>query len=147
MFGAGTDTTTTAMKWFILYMLHHPEVQQRMRQEIHDVIGNSRFPSLEDRINLPYTDAVLYETLRVGNITANSLPHGLTEDLEFRGHLIPKHAMLIPSLDSILNDPKIFEDPCLFKPERFMDDKGHLTGTEKVLTFGIGKLVCVLFDK
>ena len=110
-----------------------------MRKEIHDIIGESRFPSLEDRSKLPFCDAVLFETLRLGGIAPFSVPHGLTRDLKFNGHLIPKDAMILPCLDSILNDPKLFENPFIFNPDRFLDENGKLKGTEKVLTFGLGK--------
>ena len=139
LFVAGTDTTATTLKWFILFLLHNPTIEQSMRKEINGVIGKSRYPSLDDRLKLPYCEAVLYETLRVGSITPFSLPHSLTQDLEFRGHLIPKHALIIPCLDSILNDPEIFENPFIFNPDRFIDEDGKLNGTEKVLTFGLGK--------
>ena len=121
-------------------MLKNPTIEQRMRKEIHDVVGESRYPTLEDRSNLPLCDAVLYETLRVGNIVAfGAVPHGLTQDLEFKGHLIPKHALIIPCLDSILNDPDLFENPSVFNPDRFIDQNGKLRGIENVLTFGLGK--------
>ena len=90
LFVAGTETTATALKWFIVFMLNKPDIQQRMREEILRVVGDSRFPSDKDRINLPYCDATLHETLRLGNISAMGVPHGLTRDLEFRGYTIPK---------------------------------------------------------
>ena len=139
LFNAGTETTATTLRYFILFLLHNPKIEQRMRKEIHGIVGESRFPSLADRSKLPYCDAVLYETLRVGSIAPFSVPHGLTQDLKFKGHLIPKDATIIPCLDSILNDPEIFENPSVFNPDRFIDENGKLKGTEKVLTFGIGK--------
>ena len=138
LFVAGTETTSTALKWFIVFMLNKPDIQQRMRKEILDVVGDCRFPSYSDRGNMPYCDAVIHETLRVGNIAPLSLPHGLTRDLEFRGYVIPKHALIVPSLDSILTDPEVFEEPFEFNPERFLND-GVLSGTEKVHAFGVGK--------
>ena len=138
LFVAGTETTSTALKWFIVFMLNKPDIQQRMRKEILDVVGDCRFPSYLDRGNMPYCDAVIHETLRVGNIAPLSLPRGLTRDLEFRGYVIPKHALIVPSLDSILTDPEVFEEPFEFNPERFLND-GVLSGTEKVHAFGVGK--------
>ena len=135
---AGTETTATTLRWFIVFMLHKPEIQQRMHEEILTIVGHSRFPSNTDRVKMPYCDAVLHETLRFGNIAAIGVPHGLTRDLEFRGHTIPKHATIIPFLDSILNDPELFDQPSEFKPDRFLKD-GVLSGTEKVHAFGIGK--------
>ncbi|KAK3083803.1 hypothetical protein FSP39_003408 [Pinctada imbricata] len=143
LFVAGTETTSTALRWFTLTVLHKPEIQERMRAEIRKEIGESKLPSMADRSKLPYCDSVIHEVLRFGNIAPLSVPHGLTEDLQFRGFLIPKHAMLMPNLDSVLNDPEIFENPSEFIPTRFLSADGTLTGTEKVHTFGIGRRICL----
>ena len=109
-----------------------------MREEILRVIGDSRFPSDTDRASLPFCDATMHESLRVGNIAAMGVPHGLTRDQEFRGYTIPKHATVMPFLDSILNDPELFEEPFEFNPDRFFKN-GTFSGTEKLHAFGIGK--------
>jgi cytochrome P450 len=88
---------------------------------------------------LPYTEAVLYEVLRLGCIVPLSIPHGLTTDLKYKDFVIPKDAILIPNLHSILFDSDIFESPKDFRPERFMDDNGILKNTDKVLAFSLGK--------
>ena len=72
------------------------------------------------------------------------LPSGLTVAApdafgRIPGVLIPKHALIIPCLDSILNDPELFENPSVFNPDRFIDETGKLKGIENVLTFGLGK--------
>lgn len=139
LFVAGTETTSTAIRWFCLFMIRHPEVQEKMRNEINDVIGTSRFPSLEDKQNLPYCEAVIHETLRIGTIAPLSVPHGLASDLKFNGFTIPKDALLIPNLYSVFFDENIFPDPYDFKPERFLDEKGNLKNTDKVLAFSLGK--------
>jgi cytochrome P450 len=139
LFVAGTETTSTALRWFAVFMIRNPEVQNKMRKEISDVIGNSRYPSMNDKPNLPYTDAVLYEVLRIGCIVPLSLPHGLTTDLKYKDFVIPKDAILIPNLHSILFDSDIFENPMDFLPERFLDADGKLKNTDKVLAFSMGK--------
>nr|XP_022332619.1 cytochrome P450 2C28-like isoform X1 [Crassostrea virginica] len=143
LFVAGTETTSTALRWFSLFMIRHPDVQDKMRKEINDVIGTSRFPSLEDKPKLPYCEAVIHETLRVGAIGPISVPHGLTSDLKYNDFTIPKEAILIPNLYSVFFDETIFPNPHAFKPERFLDDEGKLQNTEKVLAFSLGRRVCL----
>ena len=126
LFVAGTETTSTALRWFSLFMIRHPGVQDKMRKEINDVIGTSRFPSLEDKPKLPYCEAVIHETLRVGAIGPISVPHGLTSNLKYNDFTIPKEAILIPNLYSVFFDETIFPNPHAFKPERFLDDEGKL---------------------
>ncbi|XP_061173041.1 cytochrome P450 2C8-like [Saccostrea echinata] len=143
LFVAGTETSSTALRWFSLFMIRHPDVQDKMRKEINNVIGSSRYPNMEDKQNLPYCEAVIHEVLRIGAIAPISVPHGLTRDLPYKGFTIPKDALLIPNLYSVFLDEKIFQDPHAFRPERFLDEKGNLQNTEKVLVFSLGRRVCL----
>lgn len=144
LLGAGTETSATTMRWFILFMIAHPKVQARMREEIHDVIGHSKYPSMSHKDSMPYSEAVLTETLRMGCIAPLSIPHGLTKELKYGQFLIPDHAVLIPNIYSVLFDPSIFERPESFNPERFLNDNGKLNGKEKyVVCFSLGKRVCL----
>ncbi|XP_071134474.1 cytochrome P450 2H2-like [Mytilus edulis] len=142
LFVAGTETTSTAVQWFIVLLINHPEVQTLMRQEISDVIGTSRYPCMDDRGKLPYTEAVLHEVLRFGGIAPLAIPHGLTKDFIYKGHVIPKDAILIPNLHSVLNDPEIFEEPEKFRPSRFLDADRKLVNVDKVMVFSLGRRVC-----
>ena len=139
LFVAGTETTATSLRWFSLFMIRHTDVQDKMRKEIYDVIGSSRFPNMADKPNLPYCEAVIHEVLRIGTILPTSLPHGLSTDLQYHGFTIPKDTILIPNLYSASFDTDIFPDPHVFRPERFLDEKGNLHNTEKVLAFSLGK--------
>nr|XP_022312398.1 cytochrome P450 2C8-like isoform X2 [Crassostrea virginica] len=143
LFVAGTETASTALRWFSLFMIRHPDVQDKMRKEINDIVGTSRFPNMEDKPKLPYCEAVIHETLRVGAIVPLSIPHGLTNALDYKGFTIPKEAILVPNLHSVLFDEAIFPDPHSFKPERFLDKEGTLQNTEKVLIFSLGRRVCL----
>lgn len=139
---SGTETSTTTMRWFILFMITHPKVQARMREEIHDVIGHSQYPSMSHKDNMPYSEAVLTETLRIGCIAPLSIPHGLTKELKYGQFLIPDHAVLIPNIYSVLFDPTIFERPESYHSERFLDDNGKLNRKETyVVSFCLGNFL------
>ena len=79
-FIAGTDTTATTLRWAVLFLIRNPDVQTNMRHEIDRVVGSGRFPSMGDKDNLPYCEAVILETQRLGNIAPLSLPHGVKYD-------------------------------------------------------------------
>ncbi|XP_052086674.1 cytochrome P450 2C8-like isoform X1 [Mytilus californianus] len=143
LFVAGTDTTSTALQWFIAMLINHPEVQDEMRKEINNVIGTSRYPCMQDKPKLPYTEAVLNEVLRFGCIAPFTLPHGLTKDFNYKGYVIPKGSQLMPNLHSVLYDPEIFDDPEAFCPTRFLDTDRKLINLDKVLAFGLGRRVCL----
>ena len=141
-FIAGTETSSTVIKWFIVYMINHPEVQEKMQAEISKTVGNGRSPSLSDKSNLPYCEAVMYETLRLSNVGPLALPHLVTGDIEHNGYLIPNGCVLMPCLDSVSIDEETFPDCYSFKPDRFLNEDGkfNITNDNNILTFSLGKI-------
>ena len=75
LFLAGSETTSTTLTWAYLFMIRYPEVQEKVQQELDQVVGTDRLPSCSDRPNLPYTEAVLMEVQRCGNITPLGVQH------------------------------------------------------------------------
>ncbi|XP_021360956.1 cytochrome P450 2B5-like [Mizuhopecten yessoensis] len=144
LFVAGTETTATTIRWTILQLIYHTDIQDRLRREIENVIGPSRFPTLSDKENMPYYKAVITEALRFGNIAPFSVPHGASKDVEFRGMTIPKGSTIIPNLDSVHFDPNVFKEPTKFNPDRFLGEDGKLNGKEKyVFAFSLGRRICL----
>ena len=74
LFFAGTDTSQSTFRWILLYLTLLPEMQQKMRQEIDNEIGD-RLPTHEDRNRCHYVMAFISETLRIRNITPNGANH------------------------------------------------------------------------
>ena len=141
--GAGTDTTTNTIMWFILYMLHYPEVQEKIFKEINEAIGVDKQPTIEDRKNLTYVNAAILETQRIGNVAPMAVPHSSPRDTWFKGYRIPKDSTVVGYLGSIMFDKQIWgEDVDTFRPERFLDDSGNLKSFEQIITFGIGRRSC-----
>jgi cytochrome P450 len=139
MFNAGTDTTATVIRWIIAYVINYPDVQSKLRREIHDTIGRERLPSLDDRSNLPYTMAVINEVLRVG-IPSFGVPHTAAEDTYINGYKIPKGCAMLPNIDSVNFDPELFPNPEKFDPDRFIKEDGKFNDELRILTFSIGTL-------
>uniref|UniRef100_A0ABM0GP89 Cytochrome P450 2B11-like n=1 Tax=Saccoglossus kowalevskii TaxID=10224 RepID=A0ABM0GP89_SACKO len=95
LFAAGTETTATTLKWGLLLMVLHPEIQDRVFNEIDQAVGANRLPRLDDRKNLSYTEATLLEIQRFGSIAPLSLPHCALKDTSLGGYTIPKGTELI----------------------------------------------------
>ncbi|KAL8213186.1 UNVERIFIED_CONTAM: hypothetical protein K2H54_061182, partial [Gekko kuhli] len=88
LFAAGTETTSTALRWGLLLMMKYPEIQHKVQEEIARVIGSAQ-PRTEHRAKMPYVDAVIHEVQRFA-VAPSSLPLAATEDVTFKGYFIPK---------------------------------------------------------
>uniref|UniRef100_A0A8C5QE10 Cytochrome P450 n=1 Tax=Leptobrachium leishanense TaxID=445787 RepID=A0A8C5QE10_9ANUR len=141
-FIAGTETTSNTVQFSLLVMIKYPQIQERVRQEIHTVIGTNRLPTLADRLELPYTNAVVHEIMRFLDLVPLSLPHKVMEDTAFRGFTIPKGTTIIPVLGSVLSDPAHWAKPKEFYPEHFLDQNGKFCMNDAFIPFSAGKRIC-----
>uniref|UniRef100_H9H5W2 Uncharacterized protein n=1 Tax=Monodelphis domestica TaxID=13616 RepID=H9H5W2_MONDO len=90
LFLAGTETTSTTLRWALLYMALCPEIQGKIQAEIDRVVGQSRLPTMADRENMPYTNAAVHEIQRMGNIVPFNVPRMSTVDTTVAGYHVPK---------------------------------------------------------
>lgn len=143
LFGAGTETTTTTLHWGLLFMMYYPDIQERVQAEIESVVGSSRLPSVTDRENMPYTDAVIHEIQRMGNIIPLNVVHMANKDTMLDKYTIPKGTAILPTLNSVLHDESMWETPHTFNPQHFLDQDGKFRKREAFLPFSAGKRVCL----
>ncbi|RUS78606.1 hypothetical protein EGW08_013641 [Elysia chlorotica] len=137
----GTETSSNTIMWCVLFCLHHPEVQEKVYEEIKTQVGTGRAPNTLDMPKLPYLSAVIRETQRLGGV-AYILMRLVTENFQVNGHLFPKGSHLLINLNSALQDEAIWENPDEFYPERFLDARGQLIKPSEFLPFGLGRRVC-----
>ncbi|KAK1165097.1 cytochrome P450 2J2-like [Acipenser oxyrinchus oxyrinchus] len=143
LFVAGTETTATTLRWAVLYMIKYPQIQEKVQAEIDRVIGQARQPSMEDKPNMPYTDAVIHEVQRMGNIIPLNLPRMSTEDTMLGGYFLPKGTQVFANLTSVLLDKNEWQTPDTFNPGHFLDAEGQFVRREAFMPFSAGKRVCL----
>ncbi|KAI5136502.1 Steroid 21-Hydroxylase [Manis pentadactyla] len=142
LFIGGTQTTATTLSWAVAFLLHHPEIQQRLQEELDGGLGpgvsGSRVP-YKERARLPLLNATIAEVLRLRPVVPLALPHRTTRPSSISGYDIPEGTVIIPNLQGAHLDKSVWERPHEFRPERFLDPGASPRG----LAFGCGARVCL----
>ncbi|XP_058205367.1 xanthotoxin 5-hydroxylase CYP82C4-like [Rhododendron vialii] len=143
----GSDTTTAAMIWALSLLLNHNKYLKLVRQELDMHVGRERWVEESDIKDLIYLQAVVKETLRLYPPGPLSIPRESIEDCHVAGYFVPKGTRLIVNVWKLHRDPRVWTDPCEFRPERFLDSnaKAGERGREyefEYLPFGSGRRSC-----
>ncbi|CAH1118929.1 unnamed protein product [Phaedon cochleariae] len=142
IFGAGLDTTLTTLRWYLLYMAQNPTIQDKIRDEIQDVLQGRPF-NLEDIAHLPLFEASICESQRIRSVVPVGIPHGAIDDLVVDRYRVPKGTMIVPLQWAIHMDEKMWPNPEKFDPWRFIDEEGRVAKPENFIPFQLGKRMCV----
>ncbi len=143
---AGTDTSAQTVNWTLLLLANRPEVQAKVHEELDRVIGPDALPTVDDRTRLPYIFACLAESMRYRTIGPLGVPHQATRDTEVGGYLVPAGAQVLGNIYSIHHDPRFWDAPDRFVPDRFLPQPdgtpaAALTGNA-FIPFGTGHRRC-----
>jgi len=139
---AGTETSSTTLKWIILYLTLYQDVQDKCRKEISTVLGSS-LCTVADMMNLPYVQATISEVQRVAQVAPLAIAHTTLAATEVEGFKFPAGSKFLVNLSFIMKDPRNFPEPELFNPERFLGADGKYLKNERLIPFGIGKRYCM----
>uniref|UniRef100_G3TQ24 unspecific monooxygenase n=1 Tax=Loxodonta africana TaxID=9785 RepID=G3TQ24_LOXAF len=140
---AGTETTSTTLRYGLLLLLQHPEVTAKVQEEIDCVVGRHQSPCMQDRGSIPYTDVVVHEILRYIELVPIPLAHDVTRDIKFRNYLILRGMTIFISLSSVLYDNKEFPNPEMFGPGHFLYESGKFKKSDYFMPFSAGKRICL----
>lgn len=96
---AGSDTTSITTLWGLVLLANNPSVQERLRKEIDGVVPRERFPSIEDREELLYLEAVVLEIMRIRTLIPFGVTHATMTDTEVNGYFIPSGTLVYIFID------------------------------------------------
>ncbi|CAN1151116.1 Cytochrome P450 89A9 [Linum perenne] len=144
---SGTDTTVTTLQWTMANLVKNQSIQAKLRAEIDRVVRPGSEIREEDLKEMKYLNAVVLETLRRHPPGHFILPRAVTEDTKLGGYDIPMSAIINVTVADMGRDPKVWEDPMEFKPERFLGEgegEFDFKGVKgiKMMPFGAGRRVC-----
>ncbi|KAM6233300.1 steroid 21-hydroxylase [Porphyrio hochstetteri] len=139
LFIGGTETTAAAMGWALAFLLHRPELQERLWQELCRELGPTGTPQVGDTGRLPLLHAVVTETLRLRPPAPLALPHCARRHTSVGGLPVPSGSILVPNLLAAQQDPDIWHHPQDFLPERFLEPAPPWRA---LLPFGCGARSC-----
>jgi cytochrome P450 len=145
LFLAGHETTANALSWAFYLLATHPEAEEKLREELADVLGvdgGIRTPTLEDLPRLAYTKMVVDETLRLYPPAWITNRQAVAED-EILGHPIPAGAFVMLSPYVLHRHPDYWERPDAFDPERFAPGQGNGRPRFAYFPFGGGPRQCI----
>lgn len=141
LFMAGHETTASALTWTWYLLSQHPEVETKLLEELHQVLGG-RAPCLADLPKLPYTEMVIREVIRLYP-PAPGVAREPIENVTIGGYAVPKSSLITINIYAIQHDGRFFSDPERFDPERFAKGWEERMPRYAYLPFGGGPRVCI----
>ncbi|XP_075044994.1 cytochrome P450 2J6-like [Mixophyes fleayi] len=143
LFIAGTETTAASLEWCLLYMMTNPDIQEKCREEINKIRGDREHLDYEDRMMMPYTQAVLQEVQRYASVVPLGVAHAPIKDVQLNGYTIPKGTLILTDLSSVHYDESQWKYPHEFNPENFLNKEGELVKVDSFLPFSAGPRSCL----
>ncbi|EYU22741.1 hypothetical protein MIMGU_mgv1a005534mg [Erythranthe guttata] len=141
----GTDSSATTVEWAIHELLRQPRIIEKAKEELDRVIGRNRWVEENDYSRLPYIEAIIMESMRLHPLSTFLAPRYAVEDCKVAGFDISKGTIVLVNIWSIGRDPKSWDSPREFLPERFLGKEmlDVVMGSDfEMLPFGSGRRRC-----
>lgn len=144
VFIGGYDTTRLALTFWFYVMGKHPDVQEKMRVEVLGAIEKEGdHLSYQTLVALPYTNQVISETLRMYPPLTTFTSRCADEDCRYGKYLIRKGTSVTVPTYQLHHDPKYWDEPEKFKPERFSPENKDRINPTVYQPFGLGPRICI----
>jgi cytochrome P450 len=142
MFLAGQETTALALSWSWYLLMQNPEAEARLHAELDESLEGKRVPALADLPRLRYTEAVIKESMRLYP-PAWGVGRQALADCVIGGQRIPKNAQVFMMSWVVHRDPRFYDAPAEFRPERWMGEELKSLPKFAYFPFGGGPRACI----
>ncbi|CAN6374615.1 unnamed protein product [Urochloa humidicola] len=143
MFIAGSDSSSTTLTWCMTELVLNPSVMAKAQAEVREAFKGKTIITEDGLEGLSYLKLVIKETLRLHTPGPLLVPRTCRETCKVMGYDIPKGTVVFTNAWAICRDPKYWDDPEEFKPERFEKTNLDYKGTcYEYLPFGAGRRIC-----
>jgi cytochrome P450 len=142
LFAAGHETTSNALTWAWYLLSQNRQVEQKLHAELDTVLGG-RPATMADLAQLPYTEAIIQETLRLYPPAWILMTRTPIETLQVDGYQIDpgEWIWIVPYMTH--RKAEYFPEPEEFDPSRFLDERQRTIPKYAYFTFGGGPRVCI----
>jgi cytochrome P450 len=138
---AGHETTANALSWTWYLIAGHPEAEAKLFEELREVLAG-RAPTAEDLPRLGYADAVIKESMRLYP-PVWAFGREALKDCKIGGYHVPAGTQLVMSQWVMHRDPRYYENPGKFRPERWTEDSAEKPPKYAYFPFGGGPRLCI----
>jgi len=143
LFVIGSESESVMMRWAVRLLACHPQVQERVVEEVEAVVGRGTAVTWDRRAELPYTMAVMREVQRFADIAPTGLIHKTLADTQLAGYSLPSNTLVMCNLSACHRAPDLWEKPDSFHPQHFLTPEGELVEDKPgFLPYGAGPRAC-----
>ncbi|MBA0652214.1 hypothetical protein Goklo_019487 [Gossypium klotzschianum] len=143
MFLAGIDSSASTVEWTMAEHLKHPTAMKKLQEEVRNVVGNKPKVEMEDINKMSCLKCVFKETLRLHPVVPLLLPRHTSATVKVGGYDIPSNTTVLINAWAIQREPKWWEKPEEFIPERFENNPINFIGEDfQFIPFGVGRRSC-----
>jgi cytochrome P450 len=138
---AGHETTAIVLAFCFHLLSLHPQVADKLAEELGRILGD-RLPTAADLPALRYAEGIVKETMRLFP-PAYQIGREAVRDCEVGGYFVPKGTVVLPTQWVVHCDPRWFERPEAFVPERWADGLAQRLPRGAYFPFGDGPRICI----
>ncbi|CAN6271708.1 unnamed protein product [Urochloa humidicola] len=143
LFSAGSETSATTLQWAMAELMRNPDVMKKAQAEVRGTLNGKPKVTEDDLAQLNYLKLIIKETLRMHPPAPLLLPREAMESCKILGYDVPKGTTVFVNAWAIGRDPRYWDDPEEFKPERFESGTIDFKGLDfEYIPFGAGRRIC-----